>query len=343
VCIPAALAGMPMEHVMGAYILRRLLYMIPTVIVISMISFAIIQLPPGDYLTSLIAQLASSGESMEGAQVAALRERYGLDQPMWFQYWKWISNIVLHGDFGMSFEWNRPVSTMIWERLGLTFLVSFITLLFVWAIALPIGIYSAVRQYSLGDYVFTFVGFVGLAVPNFLLALLLMYASFAFFGQSVGGLFSPDYVDAPWSMAKVMDLIGHLWIPVIVIGTSSMAALIRVMRANLLDELYKPYVVTARAKGLPEWRLILAYPVRVALNPFISTIGWILPSLVSGAVIVSVVLSLPTTGPMLLQSLLSQDMYLAGSIILLLSVLTVIGTLISDILLAWLDPRVRYQ
>jgi len=341
--IPAVLAGMPVEHVMGAYILRRLLYMIPTVIIISMISFLIIQLPPGDYLTSLIAQLASSGESVEGAQVAALRERYGLDQPIWFQYWKWISNIVLYGDFGMSFEWNRPVSTMIWERLGLTFLISFVTLLFVWAIALPIGIYSAVRQYSLGDYVFTFIGFVGLAVPNFLLALLLMYASFAYFGQSVGGLFSPDYVDAPWSWDKILDLIAHLWIPVIVIGTSSMAALIRVMRANLLDELYKPYVITGRAKGLPEWRLILAYPVRVALNPFISTIGWVLPSLVSGAVIVSVVLSLPTTGPMLLQSLLSQDMYLAGSIILLLSVLTVVGTLISDILLAWLDPRVRYQ
>lgn len=328
---------------MGAYILRRLLYMIPTLIIISMISFVIIQLPPGDYLTSLIAQLASSGESMEQGQVAALRERYGLDQPVWIQYWKWISNIVFYGDFGMSFEWNRPVSDMIWERLGLTFLISFVTLLFVWAVALPIGIYSAVRQYSLGDYVFTFLGFVGLAVPNFLLALLLMYFSFAVFGQSVGGLFSPQYVDAPWSWEKVFDLVGHLWIPVIVIGTSSMAALIRVMRANLLDELYKPYVVTGRAKGLPEWRLIIDYPVRVALNPFISTIGWILPSLVSGAVIVSVVLSLPTTGPMLLQSLLSQDMYLAGSIILLLSVLTVIGTLISDILLAWLDPRVRYQ
>lgn len=328
---------------MGAYILRRLLYMIPTIIVISMISFLIIQLPPGDYLTSLIAKLASSGESMEGPQVMAFRERYGLDQPIWVQYWKWISNIVLHGDFGMSFEWNRPVSTMIWERLGLTFLVSFVTLLFVWAIALPIGIYSAVRQYSLGDYVFTLFGFIGLAIPNFLLALVLMYFSFAVFGQSVGGLFSPQYIDAPWSWEKVADLIGHLWIPVIVIGTSSMAALIRVMRANLLDELYKPYVVTCRAKGLPEWRLILEYPVRVALNPFISTIGWVLPSLVSGAVIVSVVLSLPTTGPMLLQSLLSQDMYLAGSIILLLSVLTVVGTLISDILLAWLDPRVRYQ
>ncbi len=328
---------------MTAYILRRLLFMIPTVIVISMIAFAIIQLPPGDYLTSLIAQLASSGESMDSAQVVALRERYGLDQPVWVQYWKWVSGIVTAGDFGQSFEWNRPVSTMIWERLGLTFVVSFTTLVFVWTIALPIGIYSAVRQYSLGDYVFTFFGFIGLAVPNFLLALVLMYLSLIWFGQSPGGLFSPEFVDAPWSWARTMDLVGHLWIPVIVIGTSSMAALIRVMRANLLDELHKPYVAAARARGLPEWRLILLYPVRVALNPFVSTIGWILPSLVSGAVIVSVVLSLPTTGPLLLRALLSQDMYLAGTVILLLSVLTVIGTLVSDILLAVLDPRVRYQ
>lgn len=328
---------------MGAYILRRLLYMIPTVIIISMLSFAIIQLPPGDYLTSLIAQLASSGESIDSAQVVALRERYGLDDPVWIQYWKWVTNIVLYGDFGQSFEWNRPVSTMIWERLGLTFLVSFVTLIFVWIIALPIGIYSAVRQYSLGDYVFTLFGFIGLAVPNFLLALVLMYVSLIWFGQSAGGLFSPEFVDAPWSWARIADLAGHIWIPVIVIGTSSMAALIRIMRANLLDELYKPYVTTARAKGLPEWRVILQYPVRVALNPFISTVGWILPSLVSGAVIVSVVLSLPTTGPLLLRALLSQDMYLAGTVILLLSVLTVVGTLISDILLAILDPRVRYQ
>lgn len=328
---------------MTAYILRRLLFMIPTVIVISMIAFAIIQLPPGDYLTSLIAQLASSGESMDSAQVVALRERYGLDQPVWVQYWKWVSGIVTAGDFGQSFEWNRPVSTMIWERLGLTFVVSFTTLVFVWTAALPIGIYSAVRQYSLGDYVFTFFGFIGLAVPNFLLALVLMYLSLIWFGQSPGGLFSPEFVDAPWSWARTMDLVGHLWIPVIVIGTSSMAALIRVMRANLLDELHKPYVAAARARGLPEWRLILLYPVRVALNPFVSIIGWILPSLVSGAVIVSVVLSLPTTGPLLLRALLSQDMYLAGTVILLLSVLTVIGTLVSDILLAVLDPRVRYQ
>jgi len=232
---------------------------------------------------------------------------------------------------------------MIWERMGLTVLISFVTLIFVWMVSLPIGIYSAVRQYSFGDYVFTLIGFIGLATPNFMLALILMYVAFAAFGQSVGGLFSPEYIEAVWSWAKVWDLVGHLWIPVIVIGTSGMAALIRIMRANLLDELYKPYVTTARAKGMREWRLILAYPVRVALNPFVSTLGWILPSLVSGAVIVSVVLSLPTTGPLLLKSLVSQDMYLAGTIILLLSVLTVIGTLISDILLAWLDPRIRYQ
>ncbi len=328
---------------MGGFILRRVLYMIPTVIVISMISFAIIQLPPGDYLSSLVAELASSGETMDNAAVAALRERYGLDRPFYVQYWKWIEGIIFRGDFGQSFEWNRPVSEMIWERLGLTFAVSFTTLLFIWAVSIPIGIYSAVRQYSFGDYLFTFIGFIGLAIPNFLLALVLMYLSFKYLGQSVGGLFSPQFIEAPWSLAKFWDMLSHLWVPVIVIGTAGMAALIRIMRANLLDELYKPYVVTCRAKGMPEWRLILEYPVRVALNPFVSTIGWILPTLVSGAVIVAVVLSLPTTGPLLLKSLIAQDMYLAGTMIMMLSILTVIGTLISDILLAWLDPRIRYQ
>lgn len=328
---------------MSDFILRRILYMIPTLFVISIIAFAIIQLPPGDYLNALIAQLAAGGDSLQNAQIEALRERYGLDQPMYVQYFKWISGIVLRGDFGMSFEWARPVADMVWERLWLTVFISLVTLIFVWAVSLPIGIYSAVRQYSFGDYAFTLIGFFGLATPNFMLALILMYIAFAVFGQSVGGLFSPEYVEAAWSAAKVWDLVGHLWIPVIVIGTSGMAALIRIMRANLLDELYRPYVTTARAKGMSEWRLILEYPVRVALIPFVSTLGWILPSLVSGAVIVSVVLSLPTTGPLLLKSLVSQDMYLAGSIILLLSVLTVVGTLISDILLAWLDPRIRYQ
>ncbi len=328
---------------MGGFILRRVLYMIPTIFLISVISFAIIQLPPGDYLSSLMAELASSGETMDSTAVAAMRERYGLDRPIYVQYWKWIEGIISRGDFGQSFEWNRPVGEMIWERLGLTFAVSFSTLLLIWGVSIPIGIYSAVRQYSLGDYLFTFIGFVGLAIPNFLLALVLMYVSFKYFGQSVGGLFSPEYIEAPWSIAKFWDMLTHLWVPVIVIGTAGMAALIRIMRANLLDELYKPYVVTCRAKGMPEWRLILEYPVRVALNPFVSTIGWILPTLVSGAVIVAVVLSLPTTGPLLLKALIAQDMYLAGTMIMMLSILTVIGTLISDILLAWLDPRIRYQ
>lgn len=328
---------------MMRFVLRRILYMIPTMIIISMIAFAIIQLPPGDFMTSVLAGLAATGETLDSTMVEALREQYGLGQPIYVQYYKWISGIVLHGDFGLSFEWNRPVSEMIWEKLGLTFFISFVTLIFIWGISIPIGIYSAVKQYSFGDYLFTFFGFIGLATPNFVVALLLMYFSFAVLGQSVGGLYSPEFIEAPWSMAKFVDLMQHIWIPVIVIGTSGMATLIRIMRANLLDELYKPYVTTCRAKGMKEWRLILAYPVRIALNPLVSTLGWVLPTLVSGAIIVSVVLNLPTTGPLLLKALVAQDMYLAGSIILLLSVLTLIGTLISDILLALLDPRIRYQ
>jgi peptide/nickel transport system permease protein len=253
-----------------------------------------------------------------------------------------MSGILLRGDFGHSFEWDLPVKALLWERLSLTLILSLSTLLFTWVVAFPIGIYSAVKQYSLGDYLFTTIGFVGLAIPNFLLALVLMYISFKYLNQSVGGLFSPDYIDAPWNWAKFMDLMGHLWIPVMILGTAGTAGLIRIMRANLLDELRKPYVKTARAKGLSETKLLLKYPVRVALNPFISTIGWTLPILVSGSAIVSVVLSLPTTGPLLLRALIAQDMYLAGSFILMLGILTIIGTLISDILLAWLDPRIRY-
>lgn len=317
--------------------------MIPTLIAISIVSFVIIQLPPGDYLTTLVANLAAQGDQVDGARLAALRERYGLGEPIYVQYWKWISGIVLRGDFGHSFEWNRPVSTLIWDRLGLTFVLSLSTLLFIWAVAFPTGIYSAVRKYSVGDYIATFFGFVGLAIPNFLLALVLMYVSFRFFNQSVGGLFSPHYIDAPWSWGKLLDLMAHLWVPMIVLGTAGTAGLIRIMRANLLDELHKPYVETARAKGLSEPRLLLKYPVRVALNPFVSTVGWVLPDLVSGAAIVSIVLSLPTTGPLLLRALQSQDMYLAGSFIMMLSVLTVIGTLLSDLLLAWLDPRIRFR
>lgn len=325
------------------FILRRLVFLIPTLIAISLVMFVIIQLPPGDYLTTLVAAMASQGEDVDPAALTALKERYGLGQPIYVQYWKWISGIVLRGDFGRSFAWNMPVSDLIWGRLALTFVLSLSTLLFIWIIAFPIGVYSAVRQYSMGDYVATFFGFLGVAIPNFLLALVLMYIAFKYFNQSVGGLFSPDYQEAPWSLAKVGDLLAHLWIPIIIIGTDGTAGLIRIMRANLLDELRKPYVVTARAKGLPEWKLLLKYPVRVALNPFISTVGWVLPGLVSGSAIVAIVLSLPTTGPLLLRALLSQDMYLAASFLLMLSVLTVIGTLLSDLLLAWLDPRIRYE
>jgi peptide/nickel transport system permease protein len=323
------------------FALRRILYMIPTLIIISILSFVIIQLPPGDYLTSVIVTMRAAGDIVDQATLDALEQRYGLGQPMHVQYWKWISGILLRGDFGQSFEWNQPVSELLWGRLALTFTLSLTTLIFTWIVAFPVGIYSAVRQYSVGDYISTIVGYFGLATPNFLLALVLMYIAFRYFNQSVGGLFSPDYADAPWSWAKVWDLLNHLWIPVIIIGTAGTAGLIRIMRANLLDELHRPYVVTARAKGMTEARLTLKYPVRVALNPFVSTVGWTLPVLVSGSSVVSIVLALPTSGPLLLRALMSQDMYLAGSFIMLLSVLTIIGTFISDILLAWLDPRIR--
>jgi peptide/nickel transport system permease protein len=315
--------------------------MIPTLFIVSIISFTIIQLPPGDYLTSMVTTLRATGETIDEATLVAMEQRYGLGQPVYVQYWKWISGIILRGDFGQSFEWNQPVSELVWGRLALTFTISLVTLLFTWVVSFPIGIYSAVRQYSVGDYLATLIGYIGLATPNFLLALILMYIAFKYLNQSVGGLFSPEYNDAPWTWGKIVDLFQHLWIPVIIIGTAGTAGLIRIMRANLLDELHKPYVVTARAKGLSETSLILRYPVRVALNPFVSTVVWTLPVLVSGSAIVSIVLSLPTTGPLLLRALLSQDMYLAGSFILLLSTLTIIGTLISDILLAWLDPRIR--
>ncbi|WP_373634808.1 ABC transporter permease [Yoonia sp. SS1-5] len=327
---------------MIGYFYRRILYMIPTVFLVSIVTFIIIQLPPGDYLDTLAAELSDSG-GLDTGTLQALRDQYGLGQPMYIQYWKWITGILFQGDFGLSFEKNLPVNELIWDRLGWTFAISLLTLLFIWAVALPIGIYSAVRKYSVGDYAATFFGFIGLAVPNFLLALVMMYVAFKYFGQSVGGLVSPEYIDAPWAWDKFVDLMKHIWMPIVVVGTSGAAALIRIMRANLLDELYRPYVVTARAKGMSEFQLLMKYPVRVALNPFISTIGWILPTLVSGEIIVAVVMNLPTTGPMLLRALLVQDMYLAGSLILIVSLLTVLGTLISDLLLAWIDPRIRYQ
>ncbi|MFC0411018.1 ABC transporter permease [Roseomonas elaeocarpi] len=324
------------------FIGRRLLAMIPFLALTSVTVFALIQLPPGDYLSNYAAQLAESSETIDKAALDNLRERYGLGQPLPVQYVKWMGG-VLRGDFGQSFEWQQPVWPLIRERLGLTLLVTLSSLLFTWAVALPIGIYSAVRKYSVADYVFTFLGFIGLAVPGFLLGLAVMYVAVTWFGQSVGGLFSEGYEGAPWSLGKVLDLLSHLWIPMVVIGLSGTASLIRVMRANLLDELNKPYVETARAKGLPEWKLLLRYPVRAALNPFVSTLGWILPHLISGSVIVAVVLNLPIAGPLLLQSLLSQDMFLAGAFLLLLCCLTVLGTLLSDILLALLDPRVRFD
>jgi peptide/nickel transport system permease protein len=324
------------------FALRRLLTMLAMMVLISIAAFVIIQLPPGDFLTTLAAGLERGGE-VEAQQLEFLRQRFGLDQPIYVQYWRWISGIIFHGDFGYSFMWKRPVAELIWDQLGFTLILSISTLLFSWAISFPIGVYSAVRQYSAADYVFTFVGFIGLAVPNFLLALVLMYIGFSYFGQSVGGLFSPQYQNEPWSWGKLYDLFAHLWIPIIVIGASKTAELIRIMRANLLDELNKPYVTTARAKGMPEVRMLVKYPIRLALNPFVSTVGWVLPSLISGAVIASVVLNLPTVGPLLLNALQSQDMYLAGSFILMLSMLTLVGTLVSDILLAWLDPRIRLE
>ena len=327
---------------MFTLILRRLLWMIPTLIVISLLSFTIIQLPPGDYLTSYIAALEATGDTVSEEQVAALRARYNLDEPYHIQYIRWLTGLV-RGDLGMSFEWNKPVTGLIGERIMLTVVISIVTLSFTWAVAVPIGIVSAVRQYSIWDYLFTFLGFVGLATPGFLLALILMFVGYRAFGVSAGGLFSPEFEAAPWSGAKVVDLLAHLWIPVLVVGLSGTAGLIRVMRGNLLDELRKLYVVTARAKGVSPIKLILKYPVRVALNPLISTVGWLLPQIVSGSVIVAVVLGLPTTGPLLLRALMNQDMYLAGSMVMILSGLTVVGTLISDLMLLWLDPRIRYE
>ena len=324
------------------YVIKRLIYMIPTLFGMSIIAFLIIQLPPGDYVTSMIASMSDSGQNADPAQIEALRRAYGFDDPVWVQYFKWITGIIFRGDFGYSFQWNRPVADLIWERMGSTLAISLASLLLVWAVSLPIGIYSAMRRDSAGDYVFTFLGFLGLAIPNFILALTLMYLSYKFLGQSVGGLFSPEYVRQDWSWGKFLDLLAHLWIPIIVIGTNGTAALIRILRANLTDELNKPYVITARAKGLPEYKAVLKYPVRIALNPFVSAIGWVLPELVSGVTITAIVLNLPTAGPLLLQALISQDMYLAGSFILLMGVLTLVGMLISDLLLAMLDPRIRF-
>jgi peptide/nickel transport system permease protein len=327
---------------MVGYIAQRLVLAAFTIVAISILSFIIIHLPPGDYVTSYIAQMAANGGAVSAEAAQNLRIQYGLDQPIYVQYLRWVGMIV-HGNFGMAMQYQLPVAQVIGDRLWLTVAVSVAALLFTWAVALPIGIYSAIRQNSILDYLFTFVGFIGLAVPNFLLALLILYFGFKYFNMNVGGLFSPEYAEAPWSWAKFQDLLAHLPVPAIVLGMAATAGQIRIMRANLLDEKRKPYVVTARAKGIPEHRVILKYPVRVALNPFASTIGYTLPYIVSGSVIVSIVLSLPTVGPLLYSALVALDMFLAGTIILLLGTLTVIGTLLSDLLLMWLDPRIRLE
>jgi len=328
---------------MLAYILRRLLYMVPTLILISILSFVIIQLPPGDYLTNYVANLQQTGDAVLEETLAALKREYGLDRPMVVQYLVWVKKIILQGDFGRSFEWGRPVAEVIAQRMLLTIIVSMSSLIFTYIVAIPIGIYSATHQYSVGDYVVTFIGFIGLATPSFLLALLLMFGAYFAFGVSIGGLFSSGFEEAPWTLARVWDMVKHLGVPTVVVGLAGTCSLIRVMRATLLDELKKQYVITARAKGLPRRRVLFKYPVRISINPIVSSVAFILPGIISGATIVSVVLSLPTTGPLILRALLSQDMYLAGSFILLVALLTVFGTLLSDILLAAIDPRIRFE
>lgn len=327
---------------MSQYILKRLLLLPILLVIFSIFAFAIIQAPPGDYITTYIADLAASGSAIDQAQIDTLRERYGLDQPMYMQYLKWTQRLVT-GDLGFSLDWQKPIKELIGERIVLTVILGLFTFAFTWLLAIPIGIISAVKQYSFLDYFFTVFNYFGVATPTFMTALVLMWIAFSQFGVSVTGLFSPEYIDAPWTMDRVRDLLSHMWLPMIILGLDGTARLARIMRANLLDELNKPYVEMARAKGLSEWKLVLKYPVRLAINPLVSTIGWYLPLIFSGSVIVATVLNLPTIGPMLLRSLISQDMFLAGTIVMIYLFLAIIGTLISDILLAWLDPRIRME
>ncbi len=327
---------------MTRYVLKRLVLLPALLFLFSVTVFAIVQAPPGDFLTTYVATLASSGSSINAEQVEALRREYGLDRPVWVQYLRWMENLA-KGNLGLSLEYQRPNAELIGERLVLTMVLALLSFVFTWVVAVPAGIYSAMHPRSVVDYLLTVVNYVGVATPNFMLALVLMWAAFAYFGMSVTGLFSPDFVEAPWSGARVLDLLKHIWLPAVVLGVAGTARLTRVMRANLLDELNKPYVTTARAKGLSEWRLVVRYPARLALNPLVSTIGWYLPALFSGSLIVATVMNLPNIGPLLLRALINQDMYLAGSILLIYCFLTIVGTLISDILLAWLDPRIRLE
>jgi peptide/nickel transport system permease protein len=327
---------------MTRFVVQRLVLLPVLLFVFSVAVFAIVQAPPGDFLTAYTATLASSGTSISAEHLEALRRDYGLDQPLHVQYLKWMAN-VLRGNLGLSLEYQRPNTELIGERLALTVVLALLSFAFTWVVAVPIGVYSATHQRSVLDYAVTVLNYVGVATPNFMLALILMWGAFAYLGIGVTGLFSPEFVEAPWSVARVLDLLAHIWLPAVVLGVAGTARLTRVMRANLLDELNKPYVLTARAKGLSEWRLVLRYPVRLALNPLVSTIGWYLPALFSGSLIVATVMNLPNIGPLLLRALINQDMYLAGSILLIYCFLTIVGTLVSDILLAWLDPRIRLE
>jgi len=326
---------------MFAFILRRLVLMVPLLFLVSLISFMVIQLPPGDYLSTYISRLEAMGRRFDEAEIQSLKRQYGLDRPMYVQYFKWMQT-VFNGTFGRSFMWEMTVAEVLSTRLPMTIALSFASLLVVWVLAIPIAIVSATRHNTAVDYFFTLVGFIGLASPSFLLTLVLGWLLYRVSGSMITGLYTQEYVNAPWSFAKFLNLMSNVWFPILIIGIGGTAGLIRTLRATLLDELGKPYVTTARAKGLSETRLLLKYPIRIAMNPVFSTIGWILPGLINGGVIVGIVLNLQTIGPVLLQATLSQDMYLAGSIVLILSTLTVIGTFVSDILLAWLDPRIRY-
>ncbi|MCY4466456.1 MAG: ABC transporter permease [Chloroflexi bacterium] len=327
---------------MRSYVLQRLVYMVFLLWLVSIVTFIIIQLPPGDYLSTYISRLEQAGQVLADEEVAALREQYGLNLPMYARYFKWFGQ-MLQGNFGYSYNWEKPVRDLIGERLALTFTIAILSAIFTYSVAIPIGIYSATRQYSIADYVISFVGFIGLAIPNFMLALILMYVAWAHYGLNLTGLFSPEFQGAPWSLAKLGDLAIHLPIPVIVVGTAGTAGLVRVMRGTLLDELNKQYVITARSKGVGEVTLLFKYPVRVALNPIVSSLAWLFPSLISGGTITAYVLGLPTAGPMLLRSLLTQDTFLTASLLMFVTILTVIGTTVSDILLVVVDPRIRME
>jgi peptide/nickel transport system permease protein len=327
---------------MTRYILQRLALLPLLMVVYSFVIFAIMQAPPGDFLTAYVATLASSGSSLSAEQIAAMRAQYGLDQPFFVQYLLWLQHLV-HGDLGLSLEYQRPNAELIGDVLGLTLALALFSFVLTWALAIPAGIYSATHPRSIGDHVLTVINYVGVATPNFMLALVLMWVAFAYFDINVTGLFSPEYADKPWSWGRFGDMLAHIWLPALVLGIAGTARLARIMRANLLDELNKPYVVTARAKGMREWRLVLRYPVRLAFNPLVSTIGWYLPQLFSGSLIVATVMNLPNIGPLLLRSLVNQDMYLAGGILLIYSFLTIVGTLLSDVALALLDPRIRVE